>query len=34
MDAYTEFEEEYNELLDKIEQIPEQAEIMVWASGY
>lgn len=30
---YTEFEEEYNELLDKLEQIPEQAEVIVWTSG-
>ena len=32
-DAYTEFEEEYNELLDKLEQIPERAEVIVWTSG-
>jgi hypothetical protein len=32
-EAYTEFEEEYNELLDKLEQIPEQAEVIVWTSG-
>ncbi|WP_261800214.1 DUF1835 domain-containing protein [Paenibacillus sp. PAMC21692] len=32
-EAYTEFENEYNELLDKIEQIPEPAEIIVWTSG-
>lgn len=32
-EAYTEFEEEYNELLVMLEQIPEQAEIMVWTSS-
>ncbi|CAG7643555.1 DUF3658 domain-containing protein [Paenibacillus allorhizosphaerae] len=32
-EAYTEFEEEYNELLDKLEQIPEQAEVIVWTCG-
>ncbi|MDQ0174233.1 DUF1835 domain-containing protein [Bacillus chungangensis] len=31
-EAYTEFEEEYNELLDKLEQIPEQAEVIIWTS--
>ncbi|KPD08612.1 hypothetical protein AM501_09005, partial [Aneurinibacillus migulanus] len=29
-EAYTEFEEEYNELLDQLKQIPEQAEVIVW----
>lgn len=32
-EAYTEFEEEYNELLDKLRQIPEQAEVIIWSSG-
>ncbi|SDD37897.1 Protein of unknown function [Paenibacillus sp. UNCCL117] len=33
IEAYTTFEEEYKELLDKVEQIPEQAEVMVWTGG-
>ena len=32
-ESYTDFEDEYHELLDKLEQIPEQAEVMVWTSG-
>ncbi|WP_438445997.1 DUF1835 domain-containing protein [Gorillibacterium sp. sgz5001074] len=32
-EAYDEFEEEYIGLLDQLEQIPEQAEVMVWTSG-
>ncbi|SDT54473.1 Protein of unknown function [Paenibacillaceae bacterium GAS479] len=32
-EAYTEFEEEYNELLDELEKIPEQAEVIIWTSG-
>jgi Domain of unknown function (DUF1835)./Protein of unknown function. len=32
-EAYAEFEEEYRELLGKLEQIPERAEVIVWASG-
>ncbi|MMZ57320.1 hypothetical protein D1872_192430 [compost metagenome] len=33
VESCTEFEEEYNELLDKVKQIPEQAEIIIWTSG-
>ncbi|CAG7608932.1 hypothetical protein PAESOLCIP111_01113 [Paenibacillus solanacearum] len=32
-EAYAEFEEDYNELLDKLEHIPEQAEVLVWTGG-
>jgi hypothetical protein len=32
-EEYTEFEEEYDELIHKMEQIPEQANIVVWTSS-
>lgn len=32
-DVYTEFGEEYRQLVASIEQIPEQAEVIVWTSG-
>lgn len=33
MEAYSEPEEEYLELLDKVALIPDQAEIIIWSSG-
>jgi len=33
IEDYSEFEAEYNELLDEIEQIPEQAEVIVWTGS-
>ncbi|MFB5761536.1 DUF1835 domain-containing protein [Paenibacillus medicaginis] len=32
-EEYTEFEEEYDELIHQIEQIPEQAKIVIWTSS-
>lgn len=33
LETYTEYEEEYGELLNKLAQIPEQAKVIVWADN-